>query len=363
MMTVEMQSRIFGPIVRLPLTYSVERFSWGIFGGPKALTFHADGPRLDAWELFERLRCPVTIYSERGKALWWGYVNEVQVRDKQVEAAVSLESMQNRVAVAYTRKTSGSSSAGQRATTAWLEDDASVAKYGQRELLASSSGSTDAQALIQRANLLRRFKDPQPTTIIKPPTQSAGQQHAATLLCRGWWSTLEWKYYQNLLTTETDTGAQLAAMLTASGQFFTSVEAAASGIVVNQFKDGDGSAATEALELLKGGTANAKRLLASVDEHRRVQVYEEPDLPAAPMIIQPDGTLRMNGERVPNETCPVGAWARIRDAIPGSVDTSGMADPSLVFIDEAEYTVADDWYNFSPRGKPTAADLMKTAEG
>jgi len=50
------------------------------------------------------------------------------------------------------------------------------------------------------------------------------------------------------------------------------------------------------------------------------------------------------------EVCPVGVWARLKDVIPGSVDTSKLADPTLMFVDEAEYEPATDSLKFTPRG-------------
>jgi hypothetical protein len=39
------------------------------------------------------------------------------------------------------------------------------------------------------------------------------------------------------------------------------------------------------------------------------------------------------------DSCPVGEWVRLVDIVPGSVDSSRLADPGLAFIDEAEYKI------------------------
>jgi len=68
-------------------------------------------------------------------------------------------------------------------------------------------------------------------------------------------------------------------------------------------------------------------------------------------FIMKDGSLRDPYDtEIRKETCPVGIWTRLKDVIPPSLDTTKLADPSIMFIDEAEYIPDEDRLNLTPRG-------------
>lgn len=68
-------------------------------------------------------------------------------------------------------------------------------------------------------------------------------------------------------------------------------------------------------------------------------------------MILKDGSLRDPYDTViRKETCPVGIWTRLKDIVPASVDTTKLADPTIMFIDEAEYIPDEDRLNLTPRG-------------
>ena len=124
-----------------------------------------------------------------------------------------------------------------------------------------------------------------------------------------------------------------------------------SGLYTASMRDGNANAFYEITELMRMGTINYRRLLATVDEFRSLILYEEPALPIYPNLILNDGSLRDPYDTlIRKESCPVGIWARFKDIIPGSVDTSRLADPSKMFIDEAEYTPENDRLILTPRG-------------
>src|SRR5512139_3936338 len=144
-MTFEIYNRDFGtPDPSLPrLEWQVERYSTRAFGGPYEAIVQARGDIMSLWELLEVLRCPVQIRAPEGDVVWWGYVSEVDIiavnplaqNNLPIQASASLETMFNRVAVAYNEDDNGS--IGERQTTDWLDDDHSQNIYGIKELLAS----------------------------------------------------------------------------------------------------------------------------------------------------------------------------------------------------------------------------------
>jgi hypothetical protein len=178
----------------------VERYSRSVFGGPKQATLPARGDDLDLWSLIELLRTPVTISADEGDAVWWGYVAEVTGVAKnllkptapRVQFGVSLNSMRNRIALAYTLLNAAGEET--RVTTAW--DDAegndlvSQMEYGIWELLWTASASSQAHAEAARAMKLSQVKYPVPTLSLNYDAQES----QATLICRGWWDTLDWRY-------------------------------------------------------------------------------------------------------------------------------------------------------------------------
>ncbi len=353
-LTVHIQSRAFSDELQtLPVRYKVQRYSWSVFGGPKQaeVSVMAEDEN-DLWEMIERLRCPLILYSTRGDAVWWGYIAEVELSLPAWTVGVNIDSMYNRIAVAYT------SDAG-RQTTGWLEDTDSSGEYGKKELLFTSSGSAQAHAEAARAMLLAQKKYPIPT--IAP---AEGGELGVVLRGRGWYDTLGWCYYQNVGTDLVDTATQISEIATAAGEFVTAVDLdIASGLSISEFRDGDGLALYEIEELLNMGTSNYRRMLATVAINRRLRVYEEPTS-ANPYLITKRGELR-DAFDVPvrREQCPVGVYARLKDVIPGSLDTSKLADPSLMFIEEAEYTPADDRLILTPRGEQSPWDIGVPRDG
>lgn len=172
------------------LEFKVRRYSFAAMGGPKAAEIEATGGELALWQLADLLRCPVEIDNDTGAAVWWGYVNEVEIMLNRVKVTFSLDDMANRVALAYEEMGAGETS-GVRETTAWADDAESQAIYGVKEILDSSDGTTATHAAADRDRLLQERK--LPVMSIEGATGKRAE-YKATLYCRGWWDTLEYKY-------------------------------------------------------------------------------------------------------------------------------------------------------------------------
>ncbi|MDI6769733.1 MAG: choice-of-anchor R domain-containing protein [Anaerolineales bacterium] len=144
----------------------------------------------------------------------------------------------------------------------------------------------------------------------------------------------------------------------AKGQFFTGVDIdAASGVFTSPFRDGDQTAMTVLEELMKSGGANGRRLLASVDIYRRVRIYEEPAAGEKDYFITSDGVMSdFLNKPLDKVRYPVGVWARLKDVIPASMDTSKVASIERVFLEEVIYDADNENVQVGPR---SAAKLLE----
>jgi hypothetical protein len=337
-------------------------------GGPKQAVVKVKGSDTDLWELLKLLRSPVEVYSgEGGDPLWWGYLAEVRViaanpyskREGRVEATTTIDQLYNKIAVAYA-KVDLDTGAEERDTTGWAEDTASQADYGIRELLWSCSAATQLHA--EAARDAKLAQDKFPNTYIRPAYDATESE--ATLVCRGWWDTLGWLYYANAGEDAVDTAEQVYDILTAKGQFFRSVhQDVESGIDLRETRDGDSTALYEATQLLEMGTDNYRRMLAKVDQHRSVSIYEEPQHTTAYQLTQDFSLFDSYGNAIRKELCPAGVWARLKDVVPPELDAAQMADPTRMFVEEMEYEPQKDRLTPTPRGYLDPWEFPKVRDG
>jgi hypothetical protein len=342
--TVVFWKRDFSKLLTpLQVSYKVGPYSHSVIGGPKLAEITVTGTELDLWELAEYARCPVQIFSDKGDAVWWGFVAEIKIDVGLWSVGVNIDSMTNYVGVAY----EDDADKGQPKKTAWAEAADSTLEYGRREILFTSSGSNSTHALAARDKYLAEKKYPIPVII---PREKG--PNGTILYCRGWFDTLAWRYYLNAGINLVDTATQISAMITSCGEFITSISLeTTSGITTAETRDGNGNGLYEITELLKMGTSNYRRLLCEVMTGRRLRIYEEPTLPVHANFILRDGSLQDPYNTViRKETCPVGIWTRLKDIVPSSVDVTKLSDPTIMFIDEAEYIPDEDRLNLTPRG-------------
>ncbi len=334
------------------LDFKVLHYSWNVMGGPKQAKIEAYGPDIDLWRLIEMVRNPVWLYSRRGDAVWWGYIADIRLDVSSVEAirnpminqrlrvGVSIDTMYNSIQVAFTELIPPEEGIGERSDTNWANDADSQAEYGIKELLWTKDNATPTHAEAARDMKLEQVKFPIPVI-----SQTSAKISKATLICRGLWDTLGWRYYEKLGTNYSiDTATQVETILAAKGQFFSGVDLEiASGISISDFRDGDASALFEVTQMLEMGTDNLRRMLATVTSTRRVIITEEEARSSQMYLINADGSWEdKSGTAIRKELCPVGIWARMKDVVPASVDSNFIADPSFGFIEENEYIVGED---------------------
>lgn len=347
--SVRLMERSFqNPLTMPPIELIPERYSWHSIGGPKSAEISVQATSQDSramWELLEWLRCPIEIYDHNQTCVWWGYVSEVEITVGVLTVGVSLDSMHNRVAALYETSTK------QKATTTWNQDDDSVSIYGTKESLLTSTvvGINAAQYL--RDEILNFYKKPIPHITIN---ESRGEM-SARLTCRGWWQTLDWKYYSAISGSAIATTTQIANIITACGTFLTGTEIKnPSGISTDPFRQGDNSALFEINSLLEIGTNNGLRLVSSVSKGREVIIFAEPDLNPyyIDLFLFEDGRVEnIWGDKAYASTCPVGVWAQLKDTVPGSLDYGLLADPTIFFVEEATFEVQEERYIPVARGQ------------
>ena len=231
--------------------WDVNSLDWEAVGGCSQASLTAYGPELDLWDLIDYLRCPVMVQDEKGRNCWWGYVDEAKVRVGSIEVGVTLASMTNRVAVAYSYIEPGTQVVGQRRTTAWAEDSDARTEYGKKEWISSASGLTDAGALARRAAILAKQKWPQGVAAQSggygnPRSHVSGSgaenSQSATLMCKGWMDTLDWQY---------------ASWPSVVGPSYTTTSAAEQAF-------GNATATTKVVQLITVGTGGINVLSLSV---------------------------------------------------------------------------------------------------
>jgi hypothetical protein len=170
--------------------FQVESFDWSVEGGPRTARISASG---EPWALFvflNHLRDGVVLRDELGQSVWWGFAAAATIRTGGIEFGLSLDSMRNHVAVAYSEIAPGEESAGTRQTTGWASNAQSIALYGQRDLLGTASSGTADSAEAYRDAKLDELKWPVPQL-----KQSPGGAAGMTVECRGWLDMLDWIYY------------------------------------------------------------------------------------------------------------------------------------------------------------------------
>jgi len=351
MSSVRIMTRDFAnPLTLPPVELKPVRYAAHAIGGPKTAEVAVtavDGDSRGIWELLEWLRCPIEIYDKNESCVWWGYVAGVTINVGAISVSVSLDSMSNRVAAMY------STAENQKATTDWVQDDSSVSIYGTKEILLTSSIIGVDMAQYVRDVMLGFAKKP----ISEVEIGDTGQV-SASLDCRGWWSTLDWKYYSAIDGTAVDTVNQIANMVTACGQFLIGTEIkGGSGLYCSPFRDGTNTALFEIFELLNVGDGPGNRLLATVTKSREVVINVEPALNTnnIGIFIKEDGSVEDKwGNPAYASACPVGVWAQLKDVIPGSLDFGLLADPTVFFVEEAEYDVERERYYPIAKGQSTS---------
>lgn len=340
------------------LIYEVGPLTWRAQGGCEKATIEVSPSNQNKinqlWDMLEMVRCPVTMTDEKGREVWWGFVNAVTVQAGGWKVGSTLSGMANKVAVLYSYK-DGSNEVS--AMTDWASDVKSVAEYGTLEYIGSLGNiSTQAAAEAKRAALLDLMKKPQSKAERVDPGESSG-----TLECKGWFYSLDWRAALVAGTNSVNNATQIANMEATFGEFITATDVISTGgVAAPETRTGETTVLSEVLELLELGGANSRRLLATVDMNRRLQIREEEAATGLPQfqMNKLGQVLSRLGQPVPDHLPPVGKYIQLNDVIPGTVDLTKISDPTLQFVEGAEWR-RESGLSLQFRGQKRPEDLLK----
>lgn len=169
------------------------------------------------------------------------------------------------------------------------------------------------------------------------------------------------------LTGVWETTRQIEEVVEAEGAFFSGIEVMdVSGVHSSPYRDGDNTALSTVLELLKSGTSSGQRLLTRVSRERVLEVYEEPeyDEGAVKLFVEADGRpVDRWGNRMLAHTCPVARWCGLKDVVPATLDMALMADPGHFFVERAEFDVGKLLWTPEGRGVLSPWEVTRLVEG
>ena len=162
------------------LTFMPRSISASWHGGYKEATIDVDGDEVALWQLFDALRCGVSIYSGDGAQVWLGMIWGIDISLGDRRYTLSLDDVFNRVRVEYIAI---SEDGGIESYTGeWVDDAFSQTIYGIREATRSMSDEANAELAGQRAETeLELGKLPQPERSAGDGTYSA-QLHCVGLI-------------------------------------------------------------------------------------------------------------------------------------------------------------------------------------
>lgn len=164
---------------------------------------------------------------------------------------------------------------------------------------------------------------------------------------------------------EQETTRQVEDIVDDKGQFLEGADIKDhSGLYASQFRDGDQRAGDILDELLLPGKSDGSGLIWKVSRDRYLSVEEEPPDYDIQYFMKPDGNLYYYfDEDRPVLQDPTGKWGIMKDVFPPVLDTQLIGDPSLFFIEEANYDVGRELMQVTPRGIRSPYDVGEIGEG
>ena len=151
-----------------------------------------------------------------------------------------------------------------------------------------------------------------------------------------------------------DTAQQASYALRSLG-WAAAVDSPDSGVVSNQYRDGETRADEEIETLLDVGTSQGFRLLSRVQRNQTVQVYAQPDRSAARWVLRGRSLYDLHGQPAEDGYLPAGEWVHL-----GDTDALGpWAQLSPVFVERAQYDAGAGW-RIEPVGTGAQYDMGVT---
>jgi hypothetical protein len=181
----------------------VQELTWSLPGGSDQAQIVITGSLRELQAMGERLRYGVEIRDETGAVCWCGFINSLALLYPGSTVTASLNDLYNSVAVWHTPSDPGSAGSGRVALTAPASDSESQTLWGVKELRQHAGFYSGVQAAALRDNLLAKHRYPRANTALRPKEPGNAALYPRGLLeCRGWYHSLDWKYYAQPAGTE-----------------------------------------------------------------------------------------------------------------------------------------------------------------
>jgi hypothetical protein len=112
-----------------------------------------------------------------------------------------------------------------------------------------------------------------------------------------------------------------------------------SGVKLRSYRDGSTTALDEIEELLETGTADSRRLMCEINAERLFILRVEPAETVVSYYITEEGRQLGPGlTELPAHRPAIGVWCRLRGWLPVSGESAKLSDPTLQFVEEAEWS-------------------------
>lgn len=187
---VELQDRNFNSDFHTDLIITPIRYSNHAIGGPEYAELKFGGSLEQIWQALNYLRYNVIIRDKNYDVVWHGFISEVQINTGGLSIGKTIDSLTNKVKVFYTYNDADGNAID--AITDWIEDENSISKYGQFENIESISDLNEDEA--------NAYAEQQLLTFAKPLTTISFNNNSidGLFVCKGWWSSLEYKIFNKL---------------------------------------------------------------------------------------------------------------------------------------------------------------------
>jgi hypothetical protein len=155
--------------------------------------------------------------------------------------------------------------------------------------------------------------------------------------------------FQLLVNDKVETSAQISDLMTNFGPSLIAGQLIEidSGVYLRSFRDGNTTALEEILELLESGTVNTRRMLCEITAGRIFHLWEEPDPATVEYYLDSSGNQGKAGAgAIPAHRPVVGVYARMTDVLPGASTSARLSDPTVQFIESAEWSGGSVRFSF-----------------
>ena len=333
------------------------RYSWHYHYGPDQASVSVRGDPNSMFNLMSQLGREVIIRNEFSLDVWWGILYSMEIRWGSRTINVSLGSLSNRVVVKYTLKNSKGTAKDKG--TAWVTNDDSIARYGTKELKVPGGELSDAAAEGLRDWVLAQRGLPRQ---VLQTGQSQGGSASGLLTCKGWFSTLNWRYYYNASKSSVSNEQMISDIITDKGQFLIGSDLIETYHTTVQTRDGARQAGKYVIDLMNIGVNGATDaiLIGWVSKDRVYRTSYGENLDQLKLYVDERDIWRSpNGTEVPKSTCPVGLYFHLQ-GVPSTLVQGDLFPPSDNFIARSEYDVASRSLTVEPLLASSPFNLTET---